>query len=104
MINFNKMTIKAQEAAEQALALASEKNQQQIEPEHFLIALLKQEDGLVKPLLQKAGVNVNALEAGTDDIINSLPTVSGSGQQYFSPDCNKALEKAFKIIKDFGDE
>ncbi len=104
MINFNKMTIKAQEAAEQALALASEKNQQQIEPEHFLIALLKQEDGLVKPLLQKAGANVGALEKGTEDIVNSLPSVSGAGQQYFSPDCNKALEKAFKIIKDFGDE
>jgi ATP-dependent Clp protease ATP-binding subunit ClpB len=104
MINFNKMTIKAQEAVEQALTLAGERNQQQIEPEHLLLALLRQDEGLVKPLLQKAGVNAGSLENGTEQIINSLSSVSGAGQQYFSQDSNKALEKAFKIIKDFGDE
>jgi ATP-dependent Clp protease ATP-binding subunit ClpB len=104
MINFNKMTIKAQEAIEQASALSSEKNQQQIEPEHLLLALLKQEEGLIKPLLQKSGSNVTGLESGLNEIINSLPTVSGAGQQYFSPDCNKALEQSFKIIKNYGDE
>ncbi|WP_022850195.1 ATP-dependent chaperone ClpB [Limisalsivibrio acetivorans] len=103
MINFNKMTIKAQEALEQAAMAASENNHQQIEPEHILKSLIKQEDGLVKPLLTKAGVNTNALLSSIDEVLGKIAQVQG-GQQYISQDSNKALEHAFKKLKDFGDE
>ncbi len=54
MFNFNKMTIKAQEAVQSALELAENNNHQQLMPEHLLLSLIYQEDGMVTPLLQKS--------------------------------------------------
>ncbi len=104
MINWNKLTIKASEAISNAVELAENHNNQQVEPDHLVLSLLSQEEGFTKPLLQKLGVNVNALASDIKSNIESLPKVSGSDQVYISSDAKKALDYAFKVIKDFGDE
>lgn len=104
MINFNKMTIKAQEAVQAALDDAEKRSHQQLMPEHLLLALINQEDGIVTPLLHKAGVNVNRLTEETEKIINKQPKVEGSVQLYMSQEAKKALDYAFDSLKKFGDE
>ena len=104
MFNFNKMTIKAQEAMQSALELAEKNNHQQLMPEHLLIALIDQEDGMVAPLLQKAGVQVNNLRDAAQTLIEKFPKVEGSVQLYIGQEAKKAVDYAFETIKQFGDE
>jgi len=103
MINWNKLTIKSSEALQSAQALAEQLSHQQIEPEHLLLVLLKQEEGIVKPILQKVGVNILSLIEDIQDILKKHPTVSDTSQIYISPDTKKVLDYAFDIIKEFGD-
>jgi ATP-dependent Clp protease ATP-binding subunit ClpB len=103
-MNFNKMTIKAQEAIQSSMELTENNNNQQIMPEHIMLSLLGQEDGMVTPLLQKAGVNVNSLRKDCEEIISKLPKVEGSYQTYISQEAKKAVDYAFDTIKQFGDE
>jgi ATP-dependent Clp protease ATP-binding subunit ClpB len=56
---FDKLTIKAQEAVQRAQELAADRGNPQIDPLHLLAALLVEEEGIVKPLLDKIGVNLN---------------------------------------------
>ncbi|MBZ4642522.1 MAG: ATP-dependent chaperone ClpB [Deferribacteraceae bacterium] len=103
MINWNKLTIKSSEAIQGAQALAEQLSHQQIEPEHLLTVLLKQEEGIVKPILQKIGVNVPGLLEDTQDILKKLPKVSDVSQIYISGDTKKVLDYAFKVLKEFQD-
>lgn len=104
MINWNKFTIKASEAVQNAVQLTENKNNQQVEPAHLLLSLINQEEGFIKPLLQKLGVNISAIKEDINAEIASIPAVSGAEQVYISNDTKKALDYAFKIIKDFSDE
>ena len=104
MINWNKMTIKASEAVQSAVDVAENKSNQQVEPAHLLLALINQEEGFIKPLLQKLGVNISSLKEDINNEIATLPAVSGSEQVYISNDTKKALDYAFKAIKEFSDE
>ena len=104
MINYEKMTIKSQEAIQTAAETAENMNHQQIKPEHILLAMLQQNDGVVTPVLQKAGVNTNGLSAEVNNIVNANPKVTGSAQMYLANESDAAIKHAFKIIKDFGDQ
>ncbi|PLX69555.1 MAG: ATP-dependent chaperone ClpB [Denitrovibrio sp.] len=104
MFNFNKMTIKAQEAVQSALELAEKNNHQQLMPEHLLLSLIYQEEGMVSPLLQKAGVNVNQLRTDTEKLLDKFPKVEGSVQLYIGQEAKKVIDYAFETIKQFGDE
>ncbi len=104
MINTNKMTIKAQEALQEAYNIATKNKNTQIEPEHLLYALMSQEDGLVKPLLSKVGVNVNAMMNGLNSLLAHLPVASSSQQVYISQDANKAIDYAFEQMEKMKDE
>ncbi|MGA1846529.1 ATP-dependent chaperone ClpB [Deferribacter abyssi] len=104
MINWNKLTIKASDAIQNAIKLVEDKQQQQLLPDHILYALITQEDGLVVPLLQKIGVNVALLKEEIGRAIDGLPKVSGSEQVYMSSDAKKAIDFAFEVIKEFKDE
>ncbi|MBC7196001.1 MAG: hypothetical protein H5U39_01965, partial [Deferribacterales bacterium] len=73
MINWNKLTIKSGEAVQSAQALAEQLSHQQIEPEHLLATLLKQEEGIVKPILQKIGVNIPNLFEDIQENLKKLP-------------------------------
>ena len=62
-MRLDKLTIKAQDAVQDAQHIADQNGQQQIDPEHLLLALLEQEGGIVAPILQKLGASPEALAA-----------------------------------------
>lgn len=76
---FDKLTVKSQEAVQQAQSEAENKGHQQLLPLHLLKSLLIEEQGIVRPLLQKIGVKIPQLESMVDGELNRLPKVSGGG-------------------------
>ncbi len=102
-MNFNKYTIKSQEAIQRAAEIASASQQQAIEPGHLLKAVLQADENVVSFLLNKLAVRKEELNAGLESIINGYPKVSGQ-QPYLSNDANAALQKAEKYLKEFNDE
>ncbi|MCX9024802.1 MAG: ATP-dependent chaperone ClpB [Candidatus Methanoperedens sp.] len=105
-IRFDRFTIKAQEAFTDAQNIALDRNQQQLEVEHLLLALINQKEGLTLQLLQKLGANVSGIISQLDEEINSLPRVegAGAGQIYMSTRLNNVAESAFNEMKNLRDE
>src|ERR1700690_780957 len=97
MIRFDKLTIKAQEALQSAQEMAQKLNHQEVDCEHMLSALIEQPDGLVRPLLDKLGVNPDAILRSLDDPLNRRSQVHGidSTQVYLSKALRTALDAAF---------
>ena len=95
MVRFDKLTVKAQEALQEAQELAARSGQQQIEPLHLLWALVAQGDGVVPPLLEKLGAAPTVLSRDIERQIDRLPKVSDLSQQSLSRASNDVLEKAF---------
>ena len=94
-MRLDKLTIKTQEAVQDAVELARSSNHQAIEPEHLTLALLKQDDGVVRPLLQKVGANVEHVASQLEAEIKKFPEVTGAAQPYASNDFNDVLQKSF---------
>ena len=94
-MRLDKFTLKGQEAIEGAISMADRNQHQQVEPEHLLVVLLEQSEGIVKPVLEKLGVNVAALLGEVQAQVKKLPAVQG-GQQYFSPRMNSVFTAAQK--------
>ena len=103
-MRMDKLTLKAQEALRSAQDLAGEKNQQQLEPEHALLALLRQTDGIIPSLLRKIGASPEQLTAEAQKAVDRLPTVSGYGDIFLSQDLKKILDRAFVEAKELKDE
>ncbi len=105
-MNFNKFTIKSQEAVQNAQEIASSYSNQIIEPEHLLAALVQDSEGVVVPLLQKLGVNVNYLKIKINEAVEKLPKVQGSGlgNQNLSPALGKLFESAQQEAQQLKDE
>lgn len=104
MIRYDKFTVKAQEALQDAQEAAAQVGQQQVEPLHMLAALIRQPDGLVAPLLAKLGAPVEPITAAVQREISHLPKVTGAAQQFLSPASNEVLSKAFDEAGNFKDE
>ncbi len=102
-MNFNKYTIKAQEAIQQAQQIATLNQNQAIENAHIIQGILTADDNVLSFLTSKLGMDLNAFEKGIDSIIGSCTKVQG-GELYISNDASKALQKAESLMKDFGDE
>ncbi|HET8677726.1 MAG TPA: AAA family ATPase, partial [Blastocatellia bacterium] len=87
-MDINRFTEKAQEAVRVAQSIATRYNNQQIEVEHLMLALLEQEGGLVPSVLTRAGVNIEPLKQVLENEINKFPKVTGPagsvGQVYIS--------------------
>lgn len=103
-MNLNSFTIKAQEAVQRAQEMAMSNEQQAIEPAHILRGMLAEEEAAVGHLLKKLNANTDYIRQKLDEIIEQLPIVSGGGQLFLSNSSNQALQKAYKAVKDFGDE
>ena len=102
-MNFNKFTIKSQEAVQNAQEIASNYGNQSIEPEHLLAALVQDGQGIVTPILQKLGANVNYIKIKINDVVEKLPKVSGT-QQYASPVLQKVFEQEQKEAENLKDD
>jgi len=103
-MKFDKFTEKAQEALQGAAELARDHGQQAVEPEHLLLALVREEEGVARTLIERAGASVQALQPALVSAVERFPKVSGSGQPYLSPTLNKALEQAEKEAERLKDE
>lgn len=95
-MNFNKFTIKSQEAVQNAQEIASGYNNQMMEPEHLLAALVQDPEGTVIPILQKVGANVQYIKIKVNDLVERLPKVQGAGlgNQQLSPALGQVMEAA----------
>ena len=102
-MNFNKLTIKAQEAIQEAVNQAKAKGQQVIEPVHIMEGVLKSDEQIISFLLQKTGANKKKVETEIEAAIRTLPKVSG-GEPYLSRESNQVLTKAEEIADRNGDE
>lgn len=102
-MNFNKFTIKSQEAVQNAQEITTSYGNQTIEPEHLLAALLQDAQGIVLPLLQKLGANTNYIKIKINEVIEKLPKVSGA-QMYASSTLQKVFEEAQKEAENLKDE
>lgn len=102
-MNFNRYTIKAQEAVQQAQQLAAASQNQAIENAHLVKGIMATDDNVLRFLTNKLGIDFNGFEKGIDSLIGSYPKVQG-GEQFLSNDTSRALQKAESMMKDFGDE
>ncbi|MFH5831501.1 ATP-dependent chaperone ClpB [Halalkalibaculum sp. DA384] len=105
-MNFNKFTLKAQEAVQNALDLASGKNHQAVEPSHILLALLNDSENVVNTILNKLGVRAPQLKTDLEQRIDKLPVVKGASVsgQYLSNNAKELFDKAQESADDLGDE
>ena len=101
-----KFTLKAQEALQEAKAIAERKNHQQIDVEHLLLGLLEQKEGVVIPILQKLGANIDLIISQLDGELNRIPKVTGggAGQVYLSSRLNEIFNAAWKETERLMDE
>ncbi len=104
MIRFDKLTLKGQEALQSAQSHAQEKGNPQVAPEHLLWALVEQKEGVVLPIFQKLGVNLQTVARDLADLVAKLPKVQGQSEVQISPSLNRILEDAFKEADQFKDE
>ncbi len=104
-MNFNKLTVKAQEAVAEAQNLSRGAGNPEVTPEHMLVALLRQEGGIVVPILNKLGLNPGAIEAEAAAEIAKYSKVGGaSAEPMVSSTLRKVFDAAFKSADDFKDE
>ncbi len=102
-MTFDKFTIKAQEAVQEAVNTAQHAGQQVIEPVHLLQGILQKGRDVTNFVFQKLGVNATQIENLVQQELQHLPRVAG-GQPYFSNDSNKVLEQAVQNAQHMGDE
>lgn len=106
-MRLDKLTIKSQEALAEAQRIAQSKGNQQIEPEHLLVAMLSDTDGIVNRILLNSNCNVKSIMDDCLKAIEKFPKVSGAvplGQIYISPSLNQVFERSFKQMEHLGDE
>jgi len=104
VINFDKLTIKAQEAIKNAYSLSSENNNQQIMPEHIFYAMLSDDESVVVNILKKIGININELKSDIRNLIDKLPKITRVSEIYLSKETNEMLDMALKKMQELKDE
>jgi ATP-dependent Clp protease ATP-binding subunit ClpB len=105
-MRLEKFTIKAQEAIQAARTIAEECSHQQLEPEHLLLALVRQHEGVVGPILRKLGIDPALVEDRMQQELSKSPKISGGnvGQVYLSPRLNQLLNMAWQEAQQIKDE
>ncbi len=104
-MRLDRFTLKAQEAVQAAQNIAAERSQQEITPEHLLIALLEQHEGIVIPILQRLGADVGRIRDETQAAIERLPEVHGAaGETYASSALQSVLGAAWSEAQQLKDE
>ncbi len=102
-MNFNNFTIKSQEAIQKAEEIATAKENPAVETSHIMKGMLMVDKNVIPYLLKKLQVNLDVFIPALDRIIDAYPTVSG-GEQGYSRDALKAMQKATALSQEFKDE
>lgn len=105
-INFNKFTIKAQEAIQEAAEIAANYSNQQIEPQHLLAAVIQNDESIAVSLIKKIGPNIDTIRIKVSGLIDKLPKVSNttSSNQFLSNALQKDLDDAVKFAGQLRDD
>ncbi len=104
-IRWDKLTVKSQQAMQQAQERATELGNPEIQPVHLLLALIEDREGVIPAVLEKIGVPIERLESDLHGIEEKLPRVAGaSTQPGVSNALNKVVEQAFREAANFKDE
>ncbi|HKG45325.1 MAG TPA: ATP-dependent chaperone ClpB [Pyrinomonadaceae bacterium] len=102
-MRLDKFTLRGQEAIQSAIELSERNQHQQVEPEHLLVAMLEQPEGIVRPILGKLGANVAVILNDTQAAVARFPRVQG-GQQYFSSRLSQIFTTSQKQADQMQDE
>jgi len=104
-MRLDKLTLKLQEALQEAISFATESGHQQVEPEHLIYALLKQQDSIVDAVLNKMGISVQPIIKLVEEDLKNKPSVSGGNSQvYLSGRMNKLFNNATREAQALKDE
>src|SRR5215212_766111 len=98
-MNFEKFTIKSQEALQKSAEIAMGLQQQAIEPGHLLKAILETDENVSSYIIKKLNINKNILDTKLAEVLNGYPKVSGQ-QPYLSSTSNTVLQQAEKELKE----
>ncbi len=104
--NFNKLTVKAQEIVQTAIEIAQNYNNQILEPEHLLAAVIQEKGSIADSILHKTGGNVSAIRLKVNELLERLPKVSGAGigNQQMSTQTGKLFDAAAEEARNLKDE
>ncbi|HZW38272.1 MAG TPA: ATP-dependent chaperone ClpB [Ignavibacteriaceae bacterium] len=104
--NFNKLTVKAQEIIQSAIEIAQNYNNQILEPEHILASLIQEKGNIADTILQKAGGNLSRVKIKVNELLDTLPHVTGAGigNQQMSNNTAKVLDNAAEEARNMKDE
>ncbi|MGK9475745.1 ATP-dependent chaperone ClpB [Melioribacter sp. OK-6-Me] len=104
--NFNKFTIKAQETIQNSLEIAQNYNNQIVEPEHILAAILQDGSGVASSIIQKVGGSIDKLKIKTAELLERLPKVTGAGlgNQQLSMNTARVFDQAVEEANRLKDE
>ena len=103
-MRLDKFTVKAQEAVQAAQSLADQEGHQAIEPEHLLLALVQQREGVVGPLLGRLGARADAIQSALGAELARTPKVRGGSGQYLGERLRAVLERAQREAERLRDE
>lgn len=104
--NFNRLTVKAQEIVQSAIEIAQNYNNQIVEPEHILAAIVQENGNIAETILKKTGGNFNAIKIKINELLEKLPKVSGTGlgNQQMSQNLAKLFDTAAEEARNLKDE
>ena len=103
-MNYDKFTLKLQNAIEEAVQKASASQHSEVTPAHIIIALTEQKDGVLHPLFEKLGVSPDTVVSKMEEILSKLPKMYGDVQQSFSRSAARILGACDKVASEFKDE
>lgn len=98
-MQLDKLTIKAQEAVQQAQRLAEQRRHAEYDVEHLILALLDQEEGVACPLVERLGASVEGLRSGLESALGKRATVEGAAERYPSRGLREVLQRAFTLAE-----
>jgi len=104
-MRFDQLTIKAQEAIQEAQRDARARGNAELSTDHLLLAMLRQTEGVISPILQKLGVDPDGLAREVEGDLEKRPKVTGaSADAAVSQELTRVFDRAFEVARDFGDE
>src|SRR5262245_5340207 len=103
-MRLDRLTTKTRQALQDAQSGAISRGNPELVPEHFLRALLEQDDGVVRPIFEKAGVDARAIDAELKKKVDALPRVSGGAEPAINRRLRDLLTRTWKETQDLKDE
>ena len=103
-MQFDKLTLKSQEAVQRSQAIASERSHNRVESVHLLAALLEQKEGTTAPILEKLGASIERIRRGVETSLGEFPRVSGPTQAQLAPSAVAVLDAAWSQAEALKDE